>query len=93
MWCPRLLRKMKRKRKRSSQVIIYTMAGGGAHWCNNKAHYDDKGQQAEVYINDINGCHFQRGQVLFYYKDLSDQFRLEDRDFEADGWCLLEYCA
>ena len=40
----------------------------------------------EVYINDINGCHYQRGQMLFYYEDLPDQLRLEDRDFEADKW-------
>jgi hypothetical protein len=67
-------------------VIIYTMAGGGAHWWNYEVHYDDDGQQSEVYINSINGCRFQRGQVLFYYEDMPDQLRLEDRDFDEDKW-------
>jgi hypothetical protein len=70
-------------------VIIYTMAGGGAHWWNYEVHYDARGVQEEVYINNINGCHYQRGQMLFYYEDLSDQFRLEDKDFEADKWHAL----
>ena len=74
-------------------VIIYTMAGGGAHWWNYEVHYDDDGQQAGVYINNINGCRSQWNQVLFYYEDLPDQLRLEDTDFEADGWSRLEHHA
>ena len=74
-------------------VIIYTMAGGGAHWENYEVHYDDDGQQAEVYINNINGHHYQWNQVLFYYEDLPDQFRLEDKDFDEDKWIQLEHYA
>ena len=70
-------------------VIIYTMAGGSAHWWN----YAADGEQKEVYINNIGGCHFQRGMMLFYYEDLPDQLRLEDRDFEADKWSPLVYYA
>ena len=75
-------------------VITYTMAGGDAHWWNYEVHYDDdSGVQKKVYINDHNGCHFQRGQLLFYYEDLREQLRLEDKDFEAEGWHALEYDA
>ena len=71
------------------KVITYTMAGGGAHWWEYEVHYDDKGQQAKVFRNDINCSRvlfaFQRGRVLYYYEDKPDQLRLEDTDFEADG--------
>lgn len=72
-------------------VIIYTMAGGGAHWWNYEVHYDDDGQQVEIYINDINGKHKQRKKVLFYTEDSPDQLRLEDDDFVEDKWFQLEH--
>jgi hypothetical protein len=56
-------------------------------------HYDARGVQGDVYINNISGHHYQRGQMLFYYEDLSDQFRLEDQDFEADKWHALVHYA
>ena len=72
-------------------VIIYTMAGGGDHWWNYEVHYDDDGQQAYVSINNINGKHYQRKKVLFYYEDKPDQLRLEDDDFNEDKWIQLEH--
>ena len=77
------------------KVITYTMAGGGAHWWNYEVHYDDAGQQANVYINNIHGCHEQYNQLLFFHKDHPDQLRLEDDDwdFDEDKWVLLEHHA
>ena len=74
-------------------AIIYTMAGGGAHWWNYEVHYDDAGQQANVYINNIHGCHQQYNQLLFFHEDHPDQLRLEDDDFEADKWNQLVHYA
>ncbi len=75
-------------------VIIYTMAGGGDHWWNYEVHYDEDGQQSEVFINNINGKSLPLPKkVLFYYEDQPDQLRLEDDDFEEDKWFQLEHYA
>ena len=76
------------------KVIIYTMAGGGDHWWNYEVHYDDDGQQVDVYINNINGKSLPLPRkVIFYYEDQPDQLRLEDDDFDEDKWIQLEHYA
>ena len=68
-------------------VITYTMAGGGAHWENWEVHYDiESGDQKELYINNINGHHYEYGMKLFYHEDEPDQLRIEATDFEQEDW-------
>ena len=98
-------KKRKRKRKRSSRATcalapmtpprssttrwrVAVLIGG-----NYEVHYDADGEQEDVYINNTDGRHHQRGMMLFYYEDLPDQFRLEDRHFKADQWYPMVYYA
>lgn len=63
------------------------MAGGGAHWWNYEVHYDDTGEeQLEMYINNINGRHYQADMRLFV---LDSHLRMEHEKFCEGEWILM----
>jgi hypothetical protein len=71
-----------------STVIMYTMAGGGAHWWNYEVHFQES-EQIEVYINNESGKHLQWNKRLFC-DDSGNYMLLEDKDFELCGYREIE---
>tara|TARA_R110000868_G_scaffold185862_2_gene427910 strand:- start:15419 stop:16207 length:789 start_codon:yes stop_codon:yes gene_type:complete len=71
----------------------YIMAGGGAHWWNYIAEFDENERQVAVYIENKDGRHQQFRQLLAYRnnEDGVEQLRLVPMSWEPDcdkneGW-------
>ena len=71
-----------------STVIMYTMAGGGAHWWNYEVHFQES-EQIKVYINNESGKHLQWNKRLFC-DDSGNYLLLEDKDSDLCGYREIE---
>ncbi len=72
-------------------MVTYAMAEGGGHWWDYEVHFDEEGEQIEVYINDIQGRHYRHKRFLYYHEDDPKHLQLKDAMFGDDKWKLLKY--
>jgi len=72
-------------------VNTYDMTEDTPIWWKYEVHFDEEGNQEEVYIVNESGKILQSGKHIFFHEDDCDTLILKDEDFEDNSWIKVEH--